>query len=229
MSRQQALSHLCTLVLIVATVLLFRHLWRVRVLEPELVRAAGLNNTAMVRACLDRGADVNAQGTFGTVQGKITPLEISVYREHPSVVQLLLEHGADVRLAEPMVDLIRDPRIVSLLIAHGAWPGATLPWWVEYKKAAASEVVEHLVETGTEVNERDGNGNTALHIIAQRIEEPDDIPCFRVTWREAAECLLAHGADVNVRNKRGQTPLDVADAYSHHDFATLLKSHGAHR
>ena len=39
--------------------------------------------------------------------------------------------------------------------------------------------------------------------------------------------LIGRGADVNVKNNRGQTPLDLAERRGHAEIVELLHQHGA--
>jgi ankyrin repeat protein len=43
-----------------------------------------------------------------------------------------------------------------------------------------------------------------------------------------AELLLAHGAEVNARNRFGATPLHLAQENRRQDVAELLREHGGH-
>ena len=45
--------------------------------------------------------------------------------------------------------------------------------------------------------------------------------------KEIVELLLAEGADVNVKNDGGKTPLDSALLWNHPEIADLLRKHGA--
>jgi ankyrin repeat protein len=45
-------------------------------------------------------------------------------------------------------------------------------------------------------------------------------------FQEAVEMLLAAGADPNVHDLSGMTPLDVADEHGAHDIAALLLRYG---
>jgi ankyrin repeat protein len=44
--------------------------------------------------------------------------------------------------------------------------------------------------------------------------------------KEIAELLIAKGADVNAKTKRGDTPLDWAIKYKRTETADLLRKHG---
>ncbi len=80
------------------------------------------------------------------------------------------------------------------------------------------EVVEILLASGADVND---NGTryqvTPLHIAAGR------------GYRDMVELLLAKGADIHLKNKYGQTPLDVADCEGMTDTAYVLREHASKR
>ncbi len=66
-------------------------------------------------------------------------------------------------------------------------------------------------------NARDGAGNPIvfyLHPNMRRLDETMDV-------------LLAHGADINARDRNEKTVLDHALAQGWIDFATFLRAHGA--
>jgi ankyrin repeat protein len=73
-------------------------------------------------------------------------------------------------------------------------------------------VVKGLIEGGVDVNVRDKDNNTPLHVT----NNP-----------EVAELLLKNGADLNARNKDGWTPLYLAAQQGHADVAELLIRNGA--
>ena len=44
--------------------------------------------------------------------------------------------------------------------------------------------------------------------------------------KETAELLIAKGADVNAKTKRGDTPLDVAILLNQPEIADIIRKHG---
>src|SRR5262249_18879693 len=65
-------------------------------------------------------------------------------------------------------------------------------------KRLAFEMVKLIVGLGTNINAADDTGNTALHT---------------ASWKglnDVIPVLVEHGAQLNVTNKNGQTPLGIA-------------------
>ncbi|HUS72384.1 MAG TPA: ankyrin repeat domain-containing protein [Sedimentisphaerales bacterium] len=51
--------------------------------------------------------------------------------------------------------------------------------------------------------------------------------CLNRGNKDFVELLIAKGVDVNAKNNRGQTPLDIAVKRGHTEIAELLRKHGA--
>ncbi|KAJ1375937.1 Serine-threonine/tyrosine-protein kinase, catalytic domain [Sesbania bispinosa] len=77
------------------------------------------------------------------------------------------------------------------------------------------EGIEELLDGGSDVNFRDIDGRTALHVAA----------CHRRT--DVVDLLLQRGAEVDPRDRWGSTPLADALYYKNHDVVKLLEKHGA--
>lgn len=65
---------------------------------------------------------------------------------------------------------------------------------------------------------QDFNGDTALHDAA-RFGGKDSV------HHKCVEMLLKHGAGTSIKNKHGQTPLEVAQEYGKHEIAQILMGH----
>ncbi|XP_044497127.1 integrin-linked protein kinase 1 isoform X2 [Mangifera indica] len=77
------------------------------------------------------------------------------------------------------------------------------------------EGINELLDSGIDVNFRDIDDRTALHVAA----------CQGFT--EVVELLLQRGADVDPKDRWGSTPLADAIYYKNHDVIKLLEKHGA--
>ena len=93
--------------------------------------------------------------------------------------------------------------------------GRTPLMWASF--FARTELVNWLIEQGADVNRQDRNGYSALHFVAQE----------RIA--DVATLLLDAGAQTEVRDRYGNTPLWTASFNARGDLAVvrLLTKHGA--
>ncbi|XP_020880544.1 serine/threonine-protein kinase EDR1 isoform X2 [Arabidopsis lyrata subsp. lyrata] len=75
--------------------------------------------------------------------------------------------------------------------------------------------INKMLDSGTNVDYRDIDGRTALHVAA----------CQGRT--DVVELLLSRGAKVDTKDRWGSTPLADAVYYKNHDVIKLLEKHGA--
>ncbi|EAY22533.1 hypothetical protein TVAG_035560 [Trichomonas vaginalis G3] len=76
-------------------------------------------------------------------------------------------------------------------------------------------LIEYFLSHGENINEKDKDGETALHKAAQ------------YDRKEIAEFLISHGANINEKDEDGETALHKAARYDSKEIAEFLISHGA--
>ena len=172
---------------------------------------------------LERGADpvkVNEDG--------MAPLHMAVQYSTPEVVELLLEHGADVNARIQSLDDYRDATPLHMALMGNQDP----------------EVITALLEWGADIDAQDAIGMTPLqgaHFVGPEMvalllgSSPEDgcrsALCNDAFWRDAnlQDVLdeLERGADLSAINDDGMTPLHLAAKYSGPEIVELLLDHGA--
>lgn len=133
-----------------------------------------------------------------------TALHLAFERGDMKMVDLLLSHGATVNLSRPS-----DKKTMLHLFVTELLHRSENPWSIPLfdipdiicKMMEDEDVyVRKLVELGCEVNAKDKEGNTALHIACTKLR--DGVGC--------ASTLLELGADINIENNKGETPFDMS-------------------
>jgi ankyrin repeat protein len=167
---------------------------------PGAVLTGRLDSLDLARMLLDYGADVNARETrepkdgFRNMLNRIgaTPFLLAAKSVDLPLMRLLLEYGADPKLTT-------EDGTTALMAAAGVgiWAPGENPGTEEEALAAVKFVYEAGGGLPTDV---DSNGETALH---GAIYRAGSIPI--------AKFLIDKGATIDVRNKKGWTPLIVAD------------------
>lgn len=91
------------------------------------------------------------------------------------------------------------------------------------------DTVRKLVNTGADVNKRKGGfETTALHIAAAGVTPGPAPYSYRIEHaREMARILVAHGADVNLRDNLGDTPLCKVALFNNFEVGEVLIEAGA--
>ena len=162
-----------------------------------MVAAQYQDSAAAINLLLDRGAEVAAPAEGGAPVFNANPFFLAAYSGNAAVLKRLRDAGA--KIDEPMT-LIGTSRTTPLL---GAF------------KFGDEEVARTLFELGTPIEFADGNGITMLGRAALNNEVA------------MARTLIARGANVNVVDKLGMTPLLWAASSDFGDPAMielLLKS-----
>lgn len=159
-----------------------------------------LDELAFVKFLLEHGADPNAvlktklpgrmaQGAI-TVPAGATPFYRAARSADVAAMRLLLEHGADP--TRPSDDH------TTPLLAAATGQGARFAGGEERPEPEFVEALRICLEKGSDVNVANDRGDTPMHAAAQR--GADQIVQF----------LADHGAKLDIKNKSGRTPLDLA-------------------
>ena len=162
---------------------------------------------ALVQALLAHGANPDAVLARGTPARRVsadwrlphrmtgaTPLWAAAWFREPQLVQLLAEHGAD-----PLANVGGETAVMAAIrgrFSRGRFGVVRPPADVEQRHAV--DAVAEAIDAGADVNGRNDNGNTALHMaVSQRMDG-------------VIALLAERGAELDARNGKGETPLGLA-------------------
>jgi len=148
---------------------------------------------------IDRGADVNAVSNSGQ-----------------SVLIQAIEAG-DERKAMKLIDKGADVNARILASLDQIRVAGTTPLMFAMRESGMKEVVLRLLDQGADVNASNENGWTPLMWAAwSAYNDPNYI-----------DILLAHGAEIDARNKVGRSALMLAVIKGRGDIVAILSAHGA--
>ena len=163
-----------------------------------------LNALTLMNVLLEHGADPNARlaapliervhnNGDGALGPGSTPLMRAAKKGDIDAMRLLLDHGADVNLAA------NNGATVLMFVSGRGGLGRFGVY--DVKKATDADFLEGArlcLQHGADVNATDESGQTALHNAAVQRSDP------------FIEFLADHGARVDVKDKQGRLPLDLA-------------------
>ncbi len=160
---------------------------------------------ALVEALLAHGADpdvrlVNHPPQFGFASQRFrvsltgaTPFLLAAMDADVAVMDALAAAGADTRLAT-------DEGTTPLMVASGL---GRVPAETRVTEADTLDAVQFVLDLGADVNATNAVGRSALHGAAH------------VRSDAAVQLLVDHGAAVQVADRRGITPLMIAEGGGH--------------
>ena len=158
----------------------------------------------MVEWLLTKGADVECRTRYEGNPGQFTPLALTINTDHGEMTALLLKHGADPesptdkREWTPIHLALHESKAgpAEALIAH-LTPEQLEKGHVLHKVAGTRlhPLIEALAKRKIDLNAKNEDGETALHV------------AVKSGYTDSVSLLLKHGADPNVPDKRGQSPL----------------------
>ncbi|PEK91157.1 ankyrin repeat domain-containing protein [Bacillus mycoides] len=191
-------------------------------METVLLTATEKQETNTVISLLKKGADINITDNKGR-----TSLMIATYKNDVKTAKALIDAGADVNIQD---DMKNNPflyagaegylDILKLTIDAGADPTLTN----RYGGTALIPASEHgyidvikelLTRTNIDVNHVNNLGWTAL-MEAIVLSNGDE------TQQQVIQLLIEHGADINIPDNDGITPLQHARTHNFEEIEKIL-------
>ena len=166
---------------------------------------------SVIEALLKAGADINARDKKGN-----TPLHWAVrYSKTPSVIEALLKAGADVNARDKKGNTplhwaarySRTPTVIEVLLDAGADPAA------KDKSGRGRSPADDITR----------NRHLKKTLVVKRLRRAAAVSCVNwntrkffenATETDVTKCLRKDGADVHVRDKKGNTLLHLAARFS---------------
>lgn len=177
-------------------------------------------NPDVIQILLQAGTNPNQDS------GYRSPLMWAVQKRNTKIVNMLLDHGANINFINSQdmtaLDMARDQQygeIVQLLLSRGA-----------REKVSSAQRERALFSA---IEEKDINKTELLLNKGADVDCLNDLhqtPLIRALIyknHEAAKLLLKHGAKVDTRDVNGNDALDIAQQNNNQDIEKLLLQYGA--
>ena len=160
----------------------------------EMLLAAGANPNAQLKLAPPFRNVGNDRGLDGMLTTGSTPLLRAAKALDAPAVKALLEHGADLTLANT-----RGITPIMAAAGLGSVDADTRGFYLsEDTQQRAIGSLTLLIKAGGDINSKDTRGLTPLHEAA------------RWGWNDVVTFLVQNGADLNAKDNRGLTPVDSA-------------------
>jgi len=198
-------------------------------------------DVAEVRRLLDAGADVSLANDYGA-----TPMGLAAEVADTEILRLLLEAGADADSPNPegqtaLMAVARTGNVeaAEALLDHGAtvdaresWGGQTALMWASARRHP--EMMELLISHGADVDADSIHRDYQRRVTAEGRPKSLDSGGFtplsyaaRENCLACVDVLLANGADIDLPDPDGVSPLHLAIMNANWDLAKQLIEAGA--
>jgi len=198
-------------------------------------------NAAEVRRLLKAGADVSLANNYGA-----SPMSLAAEVGNTEILKLLLDAGANADSPNPegqtaLMAVARTGNVeaAQLLIDRGAkvdakekWGGQTALMWASARRHP--EMMKLLIAKGANVNASSINRDYQRHVTAEgrpkNLDTGGLTPLLYAARENCLACvkvLLDKGADINLPDPDGVSPLHVAIMNANWDIAKHLIVAGA--
>lgn len=191
-------------------------------------------NPFVIQELVDNGSKVNITNKKGE-----TPLGLFFKRKNKDNIEALLKNGANsnekYKNEKPFLYYCDQPELAELFLGHGANPNDDfylhyalmmkkddlfdlfLKYGADSNKKAdngrtplfyctSTEQIKKLLDAKSEINVKDDNENTPLHNF------------MLIGRKDLADFLVEQGADINLKNRNGETPSDYYEKWKKYNF-----------
>ncbi len=185
-----------------------------------LLQAVEAGDAELVEVLLISGADPNQEGFYGC-----SPLHVAVAKERLAVVQTLIKYKAAI----DQRDSVRytplhlaahqgNPDVIQALLDAGADGEARSPLgdtplnkaFCGNHEAAVQILVNELIRSGRNIDYKNFDGKTPLHLAAQK------------GYKAAVQSLITARANIYEEDNDGEIPLQLAAKHRHFDVALIF-------
>ncbi|XP_076285931.1 transient receptor potential cation channel subfamily A member 1-like [Lasioglossum baleicum] len=190
--------------------------------DPEVVCTAVMcGNLELVEDLLKNGTDVNMLN--GNIYYRNSLLHRAVNEKQVQMAKLLINYGANVNVKDtreetPIVNAIqnRDTKMIELLLTNGADIKEDPKVVCTAVRCRNLELVEDLLKNGADINALDNMyfGNSFLHM------------AVKTKQVQMVKLLINYGANVNVKDSQGETPIVNAIQNRDKKMIELLLTNG---
>jgi ankyrin repeat protein len=193
-----------------------------------LLAAAARGDTAQIKTLLAKGEKPDVRDAYGR-----TPLHVATYEGHHEAMRSLVAGGANPNTLEndrydivTIAAVANDVPTLKVALSLGAsaknitsrWDGTAL---IAAAHLGHAEVVRTLIRAGAPLDHINNLGWTAL---IESIVLGDGGPRHTDTLRS----LIEEGANVNLADRSGRTPLSLARSRGYREMVVILQRAGAH-
>jgi ankyrin repeat protein len=174
--------------------------------------AVRLGRNALAKELIDVGAPINQKiSDLYAGNQEQSLLYYALSYQNLAFAAVLLDAGADPKLGGNPISAAVNAYVEPLKVRQNPFNQSDTVL-TQNDIASYKEMIKRLIKAGADVNKVNSDGLPPIH-------EARNL--------EMEEFLLAHGADPNLKNRKGETMLDLAVRFEQLDSIRLLLKHGA--